>query len=119
MKSRVRPAIKSDCNDIHDMVKQLALFEKEPDAVKLHPRDYEILGFESNPPLFYAAIAEVEENDLITNDGEGKWKPVGFAIYFYTFSTWEGVTLYLEDLFVKDEVRGMGVGSCKYQSRRT
>lgn len=56
-------------------------------------------------PLFHTIIAEDESNDSSNNHF-----PVGFAYYYYTYSTWEGRTLYLMALYVKDSHRKKGVG---------
>src|SRR5262249_48459282 len=79
------------------MICDLARYEREESSVKLVAEDLVIAMNLPNPP-FHCAIAEA--------DG----KPCGFALYYYAFSTWEGRTLYLEDLFVYPENRGEGVG---------
>lgn len=87
-----------DAQTLLDLVKALALYEKEPDAVKATAEDLRRAG--TGPrPYFEAIIAEL--------DG----KPAGFALYFHNFSTWTGKPgLYLEDLFVHEWARGHGIG---------
>jgi len=94
----VRPATTADVETILTFIKGLAAFEKEPDAVKTTAADLLRDGFGVNPK-FEALIAE--------QGGQ----PVGFALFFPTYSTWEGRSgIHLEDLFVVEEARGCGVG---------
>ena len=86
------------------MVVALAIYEKEPDSVKIKVEDFERDGFLSNPPLFYAALAEV------SHDSGESWQAVGLALFHLSYSTWVGKTLYLEDIFVKSDYRGKGLG---------
>jgi GNAT superfamily N-acetyltransferase len=79
------------------LIKELATFEKEPQAVVVTVNDLERDGF-GVKPLFHTFIAE--ENDEI----------VGMALYYYRYSTWKGKTIHLEDLIVKEEKRGVGLG---------
>lgn len=79
------------------LIKELAAFEKEPEAVVVTVADLERDGF-GESPLFHTFIAE--ENEEI----------VGMALYYYRYSTWKGKTIHLEDLIVKEEKRGAGLG---------
>ncbi len=98
----VRFATRADVPTILDFIKQLAAFEREPDAVKTTEADLLRDGFGARP-RFETLIAEVA--------GESGPAPVGFALFFPTYSTWEGrPSLYLEDLFVSDSARRHGVG---------
>ena len=93
----IRPATKQDISAILQMIKDLAEYEKEPDAVENTEEMLEETLFGANPRAF-AEIIEEEE-------------PVGIAIWFLNYSTWTGKHgLYLEDLYVKPEVRGKGYG---------
>lgn len=94
----IRFAVQDDAATIHRLVVELAVYEREPDAVVATSDDFRRQLGESPPP-FQCLIAEV--------DGE----PVGFALFFHNFSTWRGKRgLYLEDLFVTPSMRGQGVG---------
>jgi GNAT superfamily N-acetyltransferase len=62
-------------------------------------------------PLFHVFVAEVETN--LTDCEQGK-QIVGIALYYYRYSTWKGKTIHLEDLVVKDKMRGTGVGYALY-----
>ena len=84
-----------------DLIQELATFEKEPDAVVVTIADLERDGF-GNYPLFYTFVAEVE-NEI-----------VGIALYYYRYSTWKGKTIHLEDLIVKEKMRGSGLGFALY-----
>ena len=94
----VRSATPDDVNVILEFIKRLAAFEHEPDAVKATTVDLLRDGFGAQPK-FETLIAE--------RDGQ----PVGFALFFSTYSTWEGRSgIHLEDIFVIEEERGHGVG---------
>lgn len=94
----IRKAIKKDIPDMLSLIHELAIYEKEPEAVKTTPEDLLRDGFGENP--FFQCIV-VEENGSIQ----------GMALYFFTWSTWEGCpSLYLEDLYVKESTRGKGFG---------
>ena len=98
----VRFATRADVPLILDFIEQLAAFEREPDAVRTTEADLLRDGF-GDSPRFEALIAEVA--------GESGSVPVGFALFFPTYSTWEGrPSLYLEDLFVLESARRHGVG---------
>jgi GNAT superfamily N-acetyltransferase len=95
----IRPATPADAETIVTLVQALATYEKEPlSSVKITPADVLRDGF-GTPRRFEALIAEL--------DG----KPVGFALYFHNYSTWEGrAGLFVEDLFVLETARGHGLG---------
>ena len=94
----IREATPADVPQILAFIHGLAAYEREPDAVKATEADLMRDGFGPNP-FYYCLIAE--------QDG----KPAGFAFYFFNYSTWVGRPgLYLEDLFVEPEFRGLGIG---------
>lgn len=94
----IRPAKSSDLPNIVAMVLELAEFERAPDAAIATIADFEEALFCANPAVF-AVIAEVNE------------RSAGFALYFRNFSTWMGKHgIYLEDLYVRPDFRGGGVG---------
>ena len=86
-----------DMPAVSALIKELAAFEKEPDAVVLTVADLERDGF-GEKPLFKSFV--VEENDEI----------VGMVLYYYRYSTWKGKTIHIEDLIVKEDKRGLGLG---------
>ena len=91
----IRKANKEDLEGIYDLVVELAVYEKEPDAVTATMADYEQC-FEEQ--VFEALVAEHEG------------KIVGTAIYYMTYSTWKGKMLYLEDLVITQSYRRKGIG---------
>ncbi len=97
----IRKGEKADMPHVLELIRELAVFEKEPDAVVVTVRDLERDGF-GQDPLFYTFVAET--------DG----KIVGMALYYYRYSTWKGRTIHLEDLIVTERARGTGVGLALY-----
>jgi len=94
----IRQAQQTDCALILRFVRDLALYERALDEVEATVAQLEQVLFGDNPRV-YAVICE--------EDGT----PVGFALYFYNFSTWLGrLGLYLEDLYVGPAHRGKGAG---------
>lgn len=91
----VKSAEIKDLPAIIGLVNELAVFENEPDAVTATLEEYEE-AFKNN--IFDALIAKNEDSI------------VGMAIFYMTFSTWKGKMLYLEDLYVKEASRRMGIG---------
>lgn len=106
----IRKGEKKDMPAVLDLIRELAIFEKEPDAVVVTVADLERDGFGENP-LFYTFVAEVENN---SSDSEQEKQIVGMALYYYRYSTWKGRTIHLEDLIVKEEMRGSGLGLALY-----
>jgi GNAT superfamily N-acetyltransferase len=94
----IRTATIADSALIRRLIWELADFEKAPDEVRTTQAQIERDGFGSNPE-FRALIAEWEG------------QPAGFALFFGYYSTWRGSGLYLEDLFVRPEFRGHGIGT--------
>lgn len=99
---KVREAIKNDMPQVLELIKELAIFEKEPDAVEVTVEDLEREGFGENP-LFTCFVAELDD------------ETVGAALVYFRFSTWKGRTLHLEDLIVKEAKRGNGIGEALYK----
>jgi GNAT superfamily N-acetyltransferase len=99
----LRPGTATDVPLVLSLIRELAAYERAPDAVEASEADLLRDGF-GVAPLFRTLIAEV--------DGA----PVGFAFFFLAYSTWRGrPTLYLEDLFVRPSARGGGVGRALMQ----
>jgi GNAT superfamily N-acetyltransferase len=91
-------ATADDCGLILDFIRELAIYEKAPEAVVATEAQLREHGFGANPQ-FEALIAEL--------DGA----PAGMALFHKRFSTWLGTpTLFLEDIFVREAARGHGVG---------
>ena len=98
----IRKGTKEDMPAVLELIKELAIFEKEPDAVVVTSEDLIRDGFSENP-LFKTFVAEVD-NAII-----------GVALYYYRYSTWKGKTIHLEDLVVKENKRGTGAGFALYR----
>ena len=98
----IRKALKKDMPCVLELIQELAIFEKEPDAVVVTVDDLVRDGF-SEQPLFQCFVAEVE-NEII-----------GMALFYYRYSTWKGKTIHLEDLIVKESKRGTGAGFALYK----
>jgi GNAT superfamily N-acetyltransferase len=94
----IRAATKADVPQILAFIRALAAFEREPDAVVATEGDLLNDGFGPNP-YYFCLIAE--------NNGVA----AGFALFFFNYSTWMGRPgIYLEDVFVVPEFRGLGIG---------
>lgn len=98
----IRKGTPADMPSVLDLIKELAVFEKEPEAVIVTVDDLVRDGFSDNP-LFHCFVAEVD-NDII-----------GIALYYYRYSTWKGKTIHLEDLIVRENQRGTGAGFALYK----
>jgi len=99
----LRPASSDDAPLIVGFIRDLALYEKDPEAAVVTEADILRDGF-GEKPFFQVVIAE--------------WagEPAGFAFYFFNYSTWLGRPgLYLEDLFVQPAHRGRGIGKALLQ----
>ena len=94
----IRPAEWTDVATLLHLIRALAEFEKLGHEVRATEADLLRAGF-GPTPYFEALIVEV--------GGE----PVGFALFFHNFSTFEGTSgLFLEDIFIAEKARGRGIG---------
>jgi len=94
----IRKATEADATQILEFIRALAAFERAPDAVTATEEGLIRDGFGQTP--YYGCLIA---------DYEGR--PAGFAFYFFNYSTWKGRPgIYLEDLFVHPEFRGLGIG---------
>ncbi|WP_452224058.1 N-acetyltransferase family protein [Lacinutrix chionoecetis] len=98
MSFTIRLASKNDMQSVLDLIKELAIFEKEPDAVEVTINDLENDGF-GQEPKFTCFVAERDATIL------------GAALVYMRYSTWKGQILHLEDLIVKESMRGSGLGT--------
>ncbi|XP_068600069.1 thialysine N-epsilon-acetyltransferase-like [Brachionichthys hirsutus] len=105
MNYKIRAAVKEDCKEIYRMIVELSVYEKVPDKVKITQEDLERDGFGQNP-FFECLVAEVPEEH---KSKEGR-TAVGYALYACAYSTWNGRSICLEDLYVMQEFRGKGIG---------
>jgi GNAT superfamily N-acetyltransferase len=98
----IREARKKDAERILQLIKALALFEKEENAVEVQLDEFIQDGFGENP--VYKCI--VAEKDSYV---------VGFALYYIRYSTWKGKTVYLEDFLVDEAYRSQGIGKLLFE----
>ena len=98
----VRKATKKDMPDVLELIKELAVFEKQPNAVQINIDTLVAEGF-GNQPLFTCFVSLLEG------------QIVGMALCYFRFSTWKGRSVHLEDLIVKESKRGQGVGMALYK----
>ena len=100
----IRPATPDDVPQILAFIRELALYEREPDAVLATEADLLRDGF-GPTPRFRCLIAESENS------------PVGFALFFTSYSTWRGHHgIRLEDIYVPPGHRGQGIGKALLQA---
>tara|TARA_B110000503_G_scaffold121781_1_gene185681 strand:- start:1843 stop:2313 length:471 start_codon:yes stop_codon:yes gene_type:complete len=99
---KIRKGTPNDMQAVLELIVELAVFEKSPNAVIVTKEDLIRDGF-SSTPLFYTFVAENEEG------------VIGIALYYYRYSTWKGKTIHLEDLVVKERSRGTGAGFALYR----
>lgn len=99
----IREARPEDAGRILELIRELAAFEKEPEAVIIDQADILKNGFSSNP-LFSTFVAEINQ------------EIVGIALFYYRYSTWKGKTIHLEDLIVTQKARGTGAGTALYKA---
>lgn len=99
--SLIRTALPADVPAILGMIHDLAVYEKEPDAVHNTVEMLHASLFGENPQVFAHVVDSPEAGEPI----------VGFALWFLNYSTWEGTLgIHLEDLYVRPETRGGGHG---------
>lgn len=98
MEFSIRNAKKSDMSKVLHLINELAIFEKEPEAVEVTVEDLENDGFGEHP-AFHCFVAEVNSNIE------------GIALIYNRYSTWKGKIIHLEDLIVSKAMRGTGLGT--------
>ncbi|CAM3932940.1 MULTISPECIES: GNAT family N-acetyltransferase [Flavobacterium] len=106
----IRKGNRNDMQAVLDLIQELAEFENEPDAVLVTVDDLVRDGF-GPTPLFQVLVAEIDDDANTTSEGK---QIVGMALYYHRFSTWKGKTIHLEDLVVKEKMRGTGLGYALY-----
>ncbi|PUE63700.1 GNAT family N-acetyltransferase [Arcobacter caeni] len=108
MPLKIREAIPEDSQTIFDFIMELAIYEKLPNEVKTTVEEIKESIFASNSTV-KALICEEDET------------AIGYAVYFYNYSTWLGKNgIYLEDLYVSEVKRGKGAGKAmiKYLAKK-
>lgn len=99
----IRKGEQKDAQAVLDLITELAVFEKEPNAVEISVDDIIADGFSENP-RFKLFVAEEAT------------KIIGIALFYERYSTWKGKTIHLEDLIVTQSKRKLGVGKALYTS---
>lgn len=105
MKDRIRyrQATRTDMPAVYRLVRELARFEQAEDQVATTVASYERDGF-GDEPWFQCIVAEDAEAGVI-----------GIALFYRAFSTWKGRMIYLDDLVVREDFRGQGIGRALLQ----
>ncbi len=101
MNFKLRKAQQTDMKSVLLLIKELATFEKEPDAVQITAKILVEDGFGIDP-AFQVIVAEFD-NEII-----------GMVLFYQRYSTWKGKAIHLEDLIVQQKYRGKGVGNALY-----
>ncbi len=94
----IRKATINDMSAVLELIRELARFEREPDAVEVTVDKLKKDGF-TNPPAFECFVAE-DDNQIL-----------GMAFIYMRYCTWKGKVLHLEDLIIRQEARGRGIGT--------
>ena len=101
MNCKIRTATEADAAIALELIRELALYEKEPEAVEVTLEEF---LRDWNSGLFQLLVAEKEG------------VVVGIALYYIRYSTWKGPCMYLEDLVVSQQFRGSGIGNLLFRA---
>ncbi|MFH0896118.1 MAG: GNAT family N-acetyltransferase [Bacteroidota bacterium] len=103
MNIQLRRAEEKDLPEVLSLIQELATYERAPKEVTVSLEDLRRDGFGENP-IFEIILAE-ENNDVL-----------GMAFYFFSYSTWKGKCIYLEDIIVREALRGKGIGKVLFEA---
>jgi GNAT superfamily N-acetyltransferase len=121
----VREATPEDVAQMHQMINELAEYEKAPDEViatehhlmkALFGRDFSSAEYDQHDSIASSGIANTPHGQpalyaFVVEDPEDADQLAGMAIWFLNYSTWDGTHgVYLEDLYVRPQFRGQGMG---------
>lgn len=98
---QIRKAVDTDMDAMHQLMYELAIYEKAPEAVETTPKEY-LEDFKNG--LFEGLVAEM--------DG----KIIGMTLFFMAYSSWKGKMLYLDDFVITESYRNQGVGQLLYDA---
>lgn len=99
----IRPGTPEDVPQVHDMICELADYERALEEVKTTPEQLTLDGF-GNHPAYYLIVADAGE------------ELAGMMLYFYRYSTWKGKIIFLEDFYVRPTYRRQGLGEQLFQA---
>lgn len=98
MEVNIRQGNAEDMHAVHQLVMELALFEKAPEEVITSPEILQQDAF-GERDHFSAIVAETESNEI-----------VGICLYYIAYSSWKGRILFLDDIVIREAYRGKGIG---------
>ena len=98
MEYEIRKARSADFNAVHKLIKEFAVFIKTPEKVSIT-----LEQMEADKEVFNCPIA-ISEGEVI-----------GFASFFYAYYSWSGKAIYLDDLYVRPDYRGEGIGNAMFE----
>ncbi|MBY0425743.1 MAG: GNAT family N-acetyltransferase [Cytophagales bacterium] len=99
----IRKGVEADLEQVFNLVKELAEYERAANEVENSVDDMRKDGFGPNP-IFGMIVAE------------DAGKIIGIAVYYYRYSTWKGKRLYLEDIIVTESYRWQGIGKMLFEA---
>ena len=94
MEIKIRPARPSEFVNVHHLIKEFAEFIKTPEKVKITPEQM------MKDEEYFKCLIATDENSII-----------GFATYFFSYYSWTGKAIYLDDLYVREKFRNRGIGN--------
>lgn len=100
----IRRAEADDCPQMMELIRELAVYERQPDQVTVSLEEFVTCGFGPDP-VWEAFVAE----QFIPGSGQPPVL-VGMSLFYIRYSTWKGRRLYLEDIVVTESMRGKGIG---------
>tara|TARA_R110002020_G_scaffold454204_2_gene669503 strand:- start:211 stop:702 length:492 start_codon:yes stop_codon:yes gene_type:complete len=101
MNAQIRIAESNDMAQVLRLITELAVYEKEPDAVEITVDD--LIAYGTGEDRDFTSFIAEREGDIL-----------GIALVYFRFSTWKGRTVHLEDLIVREQYRGEGIGMALY-----
>ena len=99
----IRKAEAADCPQMLELIKELAVYEREPTAVTVSMEEFIESGFGPSP-VWEAFVAASDDGHI-----------VGLSLFYIRYSTWKGRRLYLEDIVVTEHMRGQGIGKLLFE----
>lgn len=95
MNYTIRPATVEDFDILYEMMRVFTVFQKTPERLTLA-----LDQLKADKDIFKCLLAVTEHGEII-----------GFSTYFFAYYSWTGRAIYMDDLYVKDEFRGLGIGT--------